>query len=492
MTGLRACINVESLPLQILLKAFPGWEGMPVAVTKEEKPQSPILALNGEARERGLAPGMRYANALSLVPNLRARAVPPDRVAHARDSIVRSLSAFTPDIEPCPFDMDAFWVSVDGLRSLFGTEDSWSQEVRRALKTEGYHAVVVVGFTRFGTYAIARSGLRSLVFSSLEEERAVVGRSPVDILPLPQRTKSTLRKLEIRNLARFTALPEGEIIRRFGKEAGILWKAIRSDDPLPVQLVAVRESTASRRHLDAVLVDLDLLMPHVDELLFVEAARAEAARSVIAGLTLVLRTEDGDVTTDLVRPAVPTLKIAMLRRLLLLRLSSRTFASGVEDIEIRCAQVPASGAQEELFGVRGRDLQAGAAAFAAIRARFGNDAVTCARLSDSWLPERCFTWVPIQRPALPTPRQDRDRDPDRNCARHVTAIRRIFFEPRPLDPRAAAVDRDPFLVSGSWWGTASRDAAFAREYSFRRSAGGTLWVYRDTLDGTDWVQGVVD
>ena len=483
--GLRACINVQYLPLQILLKAFPDWAGMPVAITKEEKPQSPIIALNRVARESGLSPGMRYANALSLVPNLRARAVPPGKVAQARNSIMQSLSAFTPDIEPCPFDTDAFWVSASGLRSLFGTEASWSQKLRRALLAEGYHAVVVVGFTRFGTYAIARSRPRSMVFDTREEERVLLGRSSIDILPLPQRTKTTLRKLEIRTLERFIALPEGETVRRFGKEAGILWKAIRSDDPLPVQSVTVREMKASCRHLDAALVDLELLMPYVDELLDIEAARAEAARSVIAGLTLLLRTENGDITTDLIRPAVPTLKAAVFSRLILLRLSSCTFDSGVEDIEIRCALASPSNTQEELFNDRGRDLQEGARAFALIRARFGNDAVTTARLCDSWLPEKSFTWVPIQRPVLPA-RRDNAR-PGRGAA-----VRRIFFKPRPLHLRAAAGHRDPFLVSGSWWGMASADTAYAREYSFPSSTGGTLWVYRDSPGGAAWVQGTVD
>ena len=154
--GLRGCISIDSLPLQILLNDNPGWAGTPVAVTREERPQSPILALNREASGKGLTVGTKYASALSIVPTLRARAVPSDRVAEARGRIVQSLIAFTPDVELCPFDVDALWVSVEGLRSLYTTEALWSRKVRGALEVEGFTAVVVVGFTRFGTYAIAR------------------------------------------------------------------------------------------------------------------------------------------------------------------------------------------------------------------------------------------------------------------------------------------------------------------------------------------------
>jgi protein ImuB len=486
--GLRGCISIDSLPLQILLNDNPGWAGTPVAVTREERPQSPILALNREARERGLSAGMKYASALSVVPDLGARAVPADRISEARDRVVQALIAFTPDIELCPFDADALWVSVEGLRSLYKTEAHWSLKVRGALEAQGFTAVVVIGFTRFGTYAIARTRSHSCVFASREQEQAQVGRTPVDILPLSQRMKGTLRKLEIRTVQHFVSLPEGERIQRFGKEAGVLRRAILSDDPLPIQPVAVVEKVPCDRHLDAPLAELSKLTPHIDELLAIEAERAGAERSVISGLTLILRTEDGEVTTDLIRPAVPTLETRLLKRLIVLRLSARQFSSGVEDIEIRSARTPPSRAQEELFHGRGRDLKAGARAIAAIRARFGNDSVTHAQLCDSWLPERSFTWVPLTGPVLPRPR------PVHDAADFPAAVRRILFTPRqiPSGSRERADSGRPFVLSGSWWGAGNADAPFRREYFFRRSEGGVHWLFVDRLTGGRWLQGVVD
>jgi protein ImuB len=405
-----------------------------------------------------------------------------------QDRIIRLLTAFTPDIEPCPFDPGALWVSVDGLRSLFGSESLWIEKVRGALAAEGFAARVVVGFTRFGTYAIARATPRSLVFASREEERALMRRSPVAILPLPQGTKSTLRKLGIRTVQQFVSLPAGETMQRFGREAGALRQAILSDDPLPIQPVAVKETAPCARHLDAPLDDLSLLLPHIDELLAIEAVRAEAERTVISGLTLILRTEGGDVTTDVIRPAVPTLRTPLLRRLIQLRLSTRRFSSGVEDIELRSARTRPSRGQEELFTVRSRDLQAGARVFAAIRARFGNESVTCAHLCDSHLPERSFRWAPLKRPSLPAPRRETVE------AERPAAVRRILFAPMPLPPvpREARVIGGPFAASGSWWGAAEGDAPFFREYFFQDSPDGILWLFVDRLTNTSWAQGVVD
>ena len=483
--ALRGCISVRGLPLQILLRENPSWVGTPVAVTKEERPQSPIIALNREAREKGLAAGMRYASALSLVPALRARAVPADKIFEARESIARFLSAFTPDIEPCPFDADAFWVSVDGLRSLFASEARWIKSVEDALGTQGFRVNIVIGFTRFGTYAIARSRTRSHVFASPTDEKELMSRSPIDILPLSQRTKSALRKLDVRSVQQFVSLPAGETVQRFGRDAALLRTAILSDDPLPIQPVSLKESTRRRRRLDAPLVDLDLLMPHVEELLAAEAGRVEAEKSVISGLTLILRTEEGDVSTDVIRPAVPTLRLALLRRLIHLRLSARQFQSGVVDIEVRCARVRPSRRQEELFAVKGRDLQAGARAFAAIRARFGNESVTSAQLRDSHLPERSFSWAPLKRPILPS------RGPQGTGSSQ--AVRRILFAPaRTRSPRKDSADGQAFVVSGSWWGTEREDAPYHRSYCFQESSAGTLWLFEDRLSGTSWIQGVVD
>jgi hypothetical protein len=306
----------------------------------------------------------------------------------------------------------------------------------------------------------------------------------VDILPLPQRMKGTLRKLEIRTVRHFVSLPEGETIQRFGKEAGVLRRAILSDDPLPIQPVAVGEKVPCARHLDTPLVDLAMLMPHIDELLAIETERAEAERSVISGLALILRAEDGEVTTDMIRPAIPTLRTALLRRLIVLRLSARQFTSGVEDIEIRSERTQPSRAQEELFRVRGRDLKAGAHAIAAIRARFGNDSVTCARLDDSWLPERSFKWVPLKELALPF---------DRAVPASPSAVRRILYTPRQARRSTRNLEeRGPFVLSGQWWSTGNTDAPFYREYLFQASEGGVLWLYVDRLTGITWVQGAVD
>jgi nucleotidyltransferase/DNA polymerase involved in DNA repair len=481
----RGCINVGSLPLQILLKDNPSWAGTPVAVTKEEKPRSPIIAVNREARHKGLTIGMRYANALSLVAGLRARAVPRDRITRARDSLVALLSSFTPDVEPCPFDDDAFWVSVEGLGSLFSSESQWIGKVQKALLSEGFEATIIVGFTRFGTYTIARSRLRSMVFASRDEEKVLMSRSSIELLPLSFRAKSALRKLEIRTLRQFIALPEMEMVKRFGKEAGCLRQAILSDDPLPIQPRAATEETLNSRHLDFPLVSLDLLLSHIEELVTVEVGRSERNHEVISELTLILRTEDGEITTDAIRPAIPTLRVPVLRRLIRLRLSARTFSSGIDHIEVRSARTRPSQAQQELFKTEWRNLEEGAQAIARIRARFGNISVVYALLCNSHLPEKSFLWMPLKQPLLPALREEK--------AGTVAKLVRRFL-PQPVQARCLSgvvcSIAGPLVVSGLWW--EGKGGFFSRDYYYSSTSSGVLWYFVDRLTNSVWLQGVVD
>ncbi|HTP59024.1 MAG TPA: hypothetical protein VMM82_08910 [Spirochaetia bacterium] len=524
--ALRGCINIDSLPLCILLNDNPSWKGMPVAVTREEKPRSPILALNREAREHGLAVGMRYAQALALVPGLRARAVAQVRVGEAQSLVMKELSAFTPDVEPCSFDDNAFWASVDGLRSLFPSESIWADKVRSALSGKGFPASVVIGFTRFGTYAIARSQPRRFVFSSRQEERTTMEKSSIDILPLPGRARNTLRKLGVHTVRQFIALPQAETEQHLGTEAALLRSLVLSDDPLPVSSCGVKEDLGSTRHLDAPVGDLPQLMEQIDQLLAVERARAEAAASVISSLTLTLRSEDGNVTTDIIRPSAPTLHTPLLSRLIHLRLCSRQLSSGVEDLQVRTTRTQPSREQQWLFASRGRDLAAGSRAFASLRARFGNECVVCARLCDSHLPERSFTWVSMERPVLPSVRQDSQPKDS------TVLVRRILVEPRldsllregggpgeapsgapggapnggpgpapsgapngvpDVAPSGAPGDAPiPFLLSGAWWEDNEDAGSFVREYSFQKTRAGIPWLFRDVRTGARFIQGLVD
>ena len=82
----------------------------------------------------------------------------------------------------------------------------------------GYRGSVVVGYSRFGTYALARVKRGAIVLRTPAEERAASRRVPLDRLSLPPEARETLHKLGVSDVGQFLDLPSEGVARRFGPE----------------------------------------------------------------------------------------------------------------------------------------------------------------------------------------------------------------------------------------------------------------------------------
>src|SRR5688572_25966980 len=129
----------------------PEWRAHPVVVIDEDRPQGEVLWACERARAQGVLVGQRYAHALSLCGGLRARVVPPEQIATAIEELRGVLHRLSPRVEPG--DPGTFWLDGDGLDRIFGP--SWGVSIMKAIAELGYRGAVVVGFSRFATYAIA-------------------------------------------------------------------------------------------------------------------------------------------------------------------------------------------------------------------------------------------------------------------------------------------------------------------------------------------------
>ena len=115
-----ACIDIRSLPLQLLLRQHPEWLNLPVAVLESDRPQGQVLWVNERARSCRILSGMSYAAALSLTGDLRAAVVSPEEAERAVSAIHRLLHEFSPGVEPGGVDEPGvFWLDASGLGALF-------------------------------------------------------------------------------------------------------------------------------------------------------------------------------------------------------------------------------------------------------------------------------------------------------------------------------------------------------------------------------------
>src|SRR5262245_16722403 len=155
--GRLACVDLPVFPLQLLLRRHPDWVNHPVTVVAEDKPQGLVLWVNEKAREQGVLPGMRYAAAFSLAATLRAGEVSPAEIEKAVTDLTRRLLRFTPEVEPSRQEPGVFWLNGSGLQRLYASPKKWATAIDQDLGAQGFSLNLVVGFTRFGSYAVAKA-----------------------------------------------------------------------------------------------------------------------------------------------------------------------------------------------------------------------------------------------------------------------------------------------------------------------------------------------
>jgi protein ImuB len=498
-----ACVDLPGFPLQLLCRKHPEWGAHPVVVVPEDKPQALILWVNERARRSGILPGQRYAHGLALDADLRAGVVAPHHIASGVELVAGLLRDYSPEVEPAAGEPGVFWLNAAGMGRLYSSAAAWAQQVRDRLRKDGLHASVVVGFTRFGTYAVARQPGRAVtVFADRAAEKDAAHRVAIDRLGLDPALRDTLAKLGVFTLGGFLRLPAGGLLERFGADAFRMHQLAAGDRWDPLRPEFAPEQLEQRVLLDDPEGDVTRLLfvikRAVDRLLEALVYQKNALTALV--IEFQLDRHDPESWQEIICPAEPTLNARSLLRLVHLRLESSPPPAGVVEILLTAASVPATHQQLALFERHSRyrarrDLRAANEAFARLRAEFGNDVVVKARLRDGHLPEASYTWERMECAAYPSPRAIEVRP----------LVRRILHKPILLPPQHHQVRDDgwllqglehgavarfcgPYIVSGGWWNTEVH-----REYHFAEMRRGEcLWIYYDRRRRRWFLQGQVE
>ena len=481
-----ACINIRALPLQLLLKRHPEWRGRPVAVVEQEKPQSPLLWTNPAAGQAGIRSGMRFASALSLDRNLCAGTVSEGEIQAAVRQVHQLLDHFSPRVEPCEDEPGIFWADASGLDKLYESLQDWAGQIASHLSRLELPASIAVGFSRFGSYAIAKAGSLVAVLPSSEVEETESRRVRLQHLQLEPKLRDRLEKLAIHTVGDFLDLPPGSIERHLGGQARSLYRFAAGELSLPLQPRRIPEPLRARMDLDEPESNALRLLFWIKQLLD-PLLRAAAQRSqAVAALRLQLLLEDGDRHRQRIQPARPTLEVSVL--LDLIRLHLETVSLRVPPVELSLEVEGLCLSPEALNLLQwhpGRNTEAAMGALARIRAEFGPDSVLSVRLKPGHLPEARFEWQPFKRLTVARPRPAPIRP----------LVRRAYARPGLLEripgswKQSSALGRLlGYLISGEWW---SREVR--RDYRFVNThRGEILWIYYDQRRRRWYSQGRVE
>lgn len=483
-----ACVDLPAFPLQLLCRRHPEWRELPVAVISEDKPQGVLLWVNDKARAARILPGQRYAQALSLHADLRGGVVSPAEIEEAVAATCEMLRRYSPHIEAYAEQPGVFWLDASGLERLYQSIRRWLATMDRDLRELGWETSLVLGWSRFATYAIARAQRRGVsMFDNPESERAAANDVPLECLDLAPRLRDSLRRLGITTVGQFARLPPGGTLTRFGKEVKALHALAAGDGWDPLRPKPPPDPVIEHILFDDPVADRDRLLfaikRSVDSMLAKLAHRCRAVAAL--ALTFKLSRAEPPVHKEQIRPAEPTLDSRSLLRLIHLRLEGQPLPAGVNEIHIAAEEVEATHEQLQLFASKPRrDLAAANEAIAQLRAEFGNESVLRAKVREGHLPEARFAWEVLDEVRLPEP------SPPPDGKRPL--VRRIYSRPFQLPPQEHRFRDDgwilgdfdrgpvtnvigPYIVSGGWWA-----GEVHREYHFAETRrGDCLWVYYD-------------
>ncbi len=466
----------------------------------EDRPQAKILWVNGNARRAGVLPGLRYAAGASLAPDLRGGAISSAEIEKETTLLADRFLRFTPDVEPSSDEPGIFWLGGAGLALLYPSAKKWARALHTDVEAQGFSGSVVIGFTRFGAYAVAKMKEGIVVFAEASEERAAAREVSLDSLDLEPDLRDALFKLGIKTVGALLALPPGGLYERFGPAAYRLHRMASGDLWQPLKSSAPEEPVRQKLLLDDPETDsarlLFLIKRLLDPMLAALAARSEA----LVELKLRFLIDGSGRREERIRLAVPTLDSVQVLDLVRLRLETLEIFAGIKEIELIAGATPASTEQLRLFNEKPeRDLAAADRALARLRAEFGDASVVRAKLTDGHLPEARFAWEPLDRVELPTCPEHGRRGPKERGPMNL--VRRIMAKPVSLPsspmthddgwpllgPRYGAVEKlsGPYIFSGGWW-----NREIQREYYFAETRkGDLLWVYYDRMRRKWFLQG---
>src|ERR1700731_1073317 len=109
-----ACVVIPGLALQVVQSRRRERRSDPVVVVANDGAQARITYANERALGLGVAPGMRYAVAIALVPHLHAATVSDSEKAMTVGEATRVLRSHSPEVEPSDDEPGVFWTNVSG------------------------------------------------------------------------------------------------------------------------------------------------------------------------------------------------------------------------------------------------------------------------------------------------------------------------------------------------------------------------------------------
>lgn len=452
---LYAAVHVAEFPAQAILRLRPDLQSAPSIILDGSPPQERVCALNSHARKRGVVQGLTRLEVEELGNiNILTRSAPTE--SSARTVLLESLSQFSPRIEETfAGNACAFALDITGTERLFGPPEQIAQRLRDSLLAAGFRASISVS-SNFHTARIKSEFSRGISVIPTGSESKSLMQIPISALHLELDHYETFALWGIGTLGELAALPEEEMIPRFGQQSRTWLALSRGNAEHTFQ--PIEEKFELKEH-----IEFETHIEQLDSLLFIGAnminnlvARASCRALSLASIRIHMALEESRHHERLIQPAIPSNDRKFLLKLLQLEIAAHPPQAAVVSLTLTAEAGHSSKVQLGLFAPQTPEPSRLDVTLARLKAMVGADRVGAPVLLDTHRPGHFelheFSVLDQNPPSSPTSTRTslrRVRPP------HPLNVR--IQEGKPLSFRDGpalyqiSMAYGPWHSSGCWW-----------------------------------------
>jgi protein ImuB len=401
-----ACIYVPDFPVQAAVRADPSLRNRTLALLTGAPPLWNVA---------GVQLGMTKAQVAEFIGvEIRKRCEAHEKATHA--SLLDAGWSVSPRVEDTA--ADTIVLDIEGLESLFGSEEKIAQELAQRTAHVGVVANAAVA-ANIDASIVAARGFAGVTVISAGTECKRLGELPVQVLTVSLETLEVLERWGVRTLRALAALPVPQLSERLGQEGVRLNALARGAGVRALVLAEPNLRFEEEMELDDAVEELEPLSFLLNRLLDQLCARLEARALALRALHIWFALEpsfeaDLQAKKDESRKKsatkeykkVLTLPVAMrdpkmLLKLLRLLLQGDPPASPIQKIVLIGDAAPPRVTQSGLFVPKGPDPEKLELTVARLAKLVGEGNVGVAELLDTYRSEnfRMSKFASVTEPA---------------------------------------------------------------------------------------------
>ena len=224
------------MPVRALLVWCPDWpviaaeivDGVPATAPVAVLHANRVVACSETARAEGVRRGLRKREAQSRCPRLTIVDHDPGRDARAFEPVVAAVEKVAAGVEVIRPGICA--VAARGLARHFGSEERAAERIVEQIAQDcAVESQVGIADGVFAAGLAARAGQ---IVPPGRTPQFLAGQ-PIEALGRPRLT-DLLRRLGVRTLGDFAALPAGDVLARFGFDAALAHRLAAGQDDRPL------------------------------------------------------------------------------------------------------------------------------------------------------------------------------------------------------------------------------------------------------------------